>query len=46
MLGGEIGNYTTIDSYKIKFPQVELVTINKALLGDTLDYHKKIYIYI
>ena len=41
MFGGKARNYTTIDSYKLKFPQVKFKTIKEALPGDTLDYHKK-----
>jgi hypothetical protein len=37
--GGEAGNIITNDSCKKKFPMVELVTINKALLGDGPDFH-------
>jgi hypothetical protein len=45
MLGGEAGNYTTTDSCRMSF-KVKLKTINKALLGDTLNYHeRKIYYY-
>jgi len=39
--GGKAGNYTTIVSCKMKFPQVKLKTIKEALSRDTLDYHKK-----
>jgi hypothetical protein len=37
--GGEAGNYITNDNSKKKFPMVELVTKNKALPGDGLDFH-------
>ena len=40
MFGGKARNYTTIDSCKMRFPQVKLKTIKEALPGDTSDYHK------
>ena len=42
MLGGKARKYNTIDSGKTKFPQVKLMSINKALSRDTPDYHKKL----
>jgi hypothetical protein len=41
IIGGEAGDYITNHGCNRKTPMVELLTINKALPGDSLDYYKK-----